>query len=80
MGRRRRARHGLRHLVDALHRHVGFLAADSAGGAGVNTGSLAVTTGVVAFIVLSVTTIFLLVEARRDAVSRKRVARIERTF
>jgi NO-binding membrane sensor protein with MHYT domain len=47
------------------------------GGASVNTGSLAVTTGVIAFVVLSITTLFLVVEARRDAVARKRVERLE---
>jgi diguanylate cyclase len=50
------------------------------GGSGVNSGSLAVTTGVVAFIVLSITTIFLLVDARREAVARKRVAGIEQAL
>jgi diguanylate cyclase len=47
------------------------------GGASVNTGSLAITTGVIAFVVLSITTGFLIVEARRDAVARKRVARLD---
>jgi NO-binding membrane sensor protein with MHYT domain len=47
------------------------------GGASVNTSSLAITTCVVAFVVLSVTTGFLLIEARRDAEARKRVARID---
>ena len=47
------------------------------GGASVNTGSLAVTTGVIAFVVLSITTVFLVVEARRDALARRRVARID---
>jgi NO-binding membrane sensor protein with MHYT domain len=41
------------------------------GGAGVNSGSLAVTTAIVAFIVLSVTTIFLLVDARRGSRSAR---------
>ena len=50
------------------------------GGAGVNSSSLAVTTGVIAFIVLSVTTLILLFDARRDALNRKRVERIEKTF
>jgi diguanylate cyclase len=49
-------------------------------GVGFNGGSLAMTTGVVAFIVLSVTTLFLLVDARREAVTRKRVAKIEKAF
>jgi hypothetical protein len=46
----------------------------------VNSGSLAVTTGVIACIVLAVTTIFLLVDGRRDAVNRKRVSQIEQSF
>ena len=47
------------------------------GGASVNTSSLAITTCVVTFVVLSVTTGFLIIEARRDAEARKRVARID---
>ena len=47
------------------------------GGASVNTGSLAITTSVVAFVVLTVTTAFLIIESRRDAVARKRVERLE---
>jgi NO-binding membrane sensor protein with MHYT domain len=47
------------------------------GGASVNTGSLAVTTGVIAFVVLSITTLFLVIEARRDNVARRRVARLD---
>ena len=47
------------------------------GGASVDTGSLAITTGVIAFVVLSLTTAFLVVEARRDAEARKRVARLD---
>jgi diguanylate cyclase len=39
------------------------------GGAGVNTGSLAVTTGIIAFIVLSVTTLFLTLDGRKGGVS-----------
>ena len=50
------------------------------GGAGVNSSSLAVTTALVAFIVLSVTTIFLFVDTRREASARKRVAEIEKAF
>jgi NO-binding membrane sensor protein with MHYT domain len=47
------------------------------GGASVDTGSMAITTGVVAFVVLSLTTAFLVIEARRDAEARKRVARFD---
>jgi diguanylate cyclase len=50
------------------------------GGTGVNSGSLAITTGVIAFSVLAATTIFLLVEARREAVNRKRVTQIGQSF
>jgi len=39
------------------------------GGAGVNTGSLAVTTGVIAFIVLAATTLFLTIDARKVRVA-----------
>jgi diguanylate cyclase len=41
------------------------------GGAGVNSGSLAVTTAIVAVIVLSVTTLFLFVDARRQSRSAR---------
>jgi NO-binding membrane sensor protein with MHYT domain len=50
------------------------------GGAGVNSSSLAVTTAIVAVIVLSVTTIFLFVDARRESQARKRVSEIEKAF
>lgn len=47
------------------------------GTSNINTGSLAVTTGVIAFVVLSITTLFLVVDARRSAAAvsaRKRVS------
>ncbi len=44
------------------------------GGASVNNGSLAVTIGVVAFVVLSITTLLLFFESRRGSVGRKSVA------
>ena len=47
------------------------------GGASVNTGSLAITTSVIAFVVLSLTTVFLVIEARRDAEARKRIAKFD---
>lgn len=50
------------------------------GGSSVNTASLAVTTSVVAFTVLMITTLFLVVDARRVADNRKRVDRLERKF
>ena len=39
------------------------------GTSNIDTGSLALTTGVVAFVVLSITTVFLVVDARRNAVA-----------
>ena len=50
------------------------------GGTGFDSGSLAVTTGAVAFVVLSATTLFLLIDARREAANRKRVERIQKMF
>jgi diguanylate cyclase len=50
------------------------------GGAGVNSGSLAITTGAIAFIVLSITTLFLVIDARREALARKRVTGIEQAL
>ena len=41
---------------------------------------MAVTTGVIAFVVLAITTLFLVLEGRRDNLARARVARIERSF
>jgi NO-binding membrane sensor protein with MHYT domain len=50
------------------------------GTSNINSGSLAVTTGVIAFVVLAITTLFLVLEGRRDNLARERVARIERSF
>jgi NO-binding membrane sensor protein with MHYT domain len=50
------------------------------GTSNINSGSLAVTTSVIAFVVLSITTLFLVLEGRRDSAARARVARIERSF
>ena len=50
------------------------------GGANINTASLAVTTGVVAVVVLTITTLFLVLDARRASANRKRVDRLERAF
>jgi diguanylate cyclase len=47
------------------------------GGANFNSSSLAVTTGTVAFVVLTLTTVFLAVDARRASASQKRVDRLE---
>jgi NO-binding membrane sensor protein with MHYT domain len=48
------------------------------GGASVNSGSLAITTGSIAFGVLLVTTLFLVRDAQRSSAARARVARIDR--
>ena len=50
------------------------------GTSNINSGSMAVTTGVIAFVVLAITTLFLVLEGRRDNLARARVARIERSF
>ncbi len=50
------------------------------GGTGFNSGSLAVTTGVIAFVVLSATSVFLVMDARRESSDTKRVAKIEQSF
>ena len=50
------------------------------GGANINTSSLAVTTGTVAFVVLTITTLFLMLDARRASAVRKRVDRLEKAF
>ena len=50
------------------------------GTSNINSGSMAVTTGVIAFVVLAITTLFLVLEGRRDHLARARVARIERSF
>ena len=50
------------------------------GGSSVNTGSLAVTTGIVAFVVLTITTLFLVLDARRATTHRKRVDRLNRAL
>jgi diguanylate cyclase len=50
------------------------------GTSNINSGSLAVTTSVIAFVVLAITTLFLVLEGRRNSVARERVARIERSF
>jgi NO-binding membrane sensor protein with MHYT domain len=48
------------------------------GGANINSSSLAVTTGTVAFVVLAVTTLILAIDARRAAADTKRVNRLEK--